>query len=478
MATVIGCGQPNAKFAVSGRTKALVKEARRGTKVQVDGKTIELKGVEGYIEENFGTPHDLVAWLRLPIDFGGQPGTVAGQLGAKLWKVNVTDGTSIDGVASLAWLSGDNAGETIQLAKFDSEEGVVELSEKATAPPEGTAFIINPGATLAEGRQNYMTHCAHCHGTAGDGNGPTAEYLYPRPRDYRKGLFKFTRTKAAEKVTSGDLERIVKMGIPGTYMPSFMLLNEKELHSIVEYVRFLSMRGEYENKLCVELEESYSTQAIKDRTSKDGGETTAGVMKELQEFLASDFPELANDAGTSLAEAWTRAESDESLIVPSLARTPDSDESRARGRQLFLSAKAKCTNCHGTNGLGNGPQTEDYETDLATKQPKPLPGLYDEWGNIVKPRNLTSGIYRGGRRPIDLFCRIYAGIKGAKMPAFGGGVLKDEEIWDIVNYVLSIPYEQAVAAANADEKPATKTEETPADEPEKVEATSSEAAGE
>ena len=27
------------------------------------------------------------------------------------------------------------------------------------------------------------------------------------------------------------------------------------------------------------------------------------------------------------------------------------------------------------------------------------------------------------------------------MPAFGGTVLKDEEIWDIVNYVLSIPFE-------------------------------------
>ena len=48
-------------------------------------------------------------------------------------------------------------------------------------------------------------------------------------------------------------------------------------------------------------------------------------------------------------------------------------------------------------------------------------------------------MYRGGRRPIDLFSRIHAGIKGSRMPSFKN--TPHEDIWHIVNYVLSIPFE-------------------------------------
>jgi len=51
------------------------------------------------------------------------------------------------------------------------------------------------------------------------------------------------------------------------------------------------------------------------------------------------------------------------------------------------------------------------------------------------------GQYRGGRRPVDLYRRIYAGIKGTPMPGASSS-LKPEEIWDIVNYVLDVPYQK------------------------------------
>jgi mono/diheme cytochrome c family protein len=65
------------------------------------------------------------------------------------------------------------------------------------------------------------------------------------------------------------------------------------------------------------------------------------------------------------------------------------------------------------------------------------------------PRNLRQGVYRGGRRRIDIFWRIHAGIAGTPMPGVGGsapgveGTVKDEDIWHIVDYVLSLPYEPA-----------------------------------
>jgi hypothetical protein len=58
----------------------------------------------------------------------------------------------------------------------------------------------------------------------------------------------------------------------------------------------------------------------------------------------------------------------------------------------------------------------------------------------IPPRNLRRGIYRGGRRPLDIYYRIHAGINGAPMPA-AKGTIPPEDIWHIVNYVRSLPYE-------------------------------------
>jgi len=69
-----------------------------------------------------------------------------------------------------------------------------------------------------------------------------------------------------------------------------------------------------------------------------------------------------------------------------------------------------------------------------------VPGLFDAWNHPIRPRDLTTGIYRGGRRPVDIFRRISAGIKGTPMTGFGTS-LSEAEIWDLVNYVMSIPFE-------------------------------------
>ena len=51
------------------------------------------------------------------------------------------------------------------------------------------------------------------------------------------------------------------------------------------------------------------------------------------------------------------------------------------------------------------------------------------------------GQYRGGRRPLDIFWRIHNGIDGSGMPAANG--LTHDDIWDLTNYVLSLPFEKA-----------------------------------
>src|SRR3954468_8937980 len=95
----------------------------------------------------------------------------------------------------------------------------------------------------------YRRHCAHCHGISGDGHGPTAGILNPYPRDYRAGKFKFKSTFTAAQPTEADLKRIVHDGIPGTAMPSFGLLPPDEQQALVEYVKYLSIRGQTETAI-------------------------------------------------------------------------------------------------------------------------------------------------------------------------------------------------------------------------------------
>lgn len=296
----------------------------------------------------------------------------------------------------------------------------------------------------------FREHCSHCHGVTGDGLGPTAAFLNPYPRDYRKGTFKFKSTPKGIRPTTADLKRILMNGIPGTSMPSFALLPDAEVDALVEYVKYLSVRGEVERRLvddmAFELEEG--------------------------ERLPTDTDFLVEDVLTEVTQRWLNAENSLPVIPP----RPDWNEeetlvSVAKGRELFYGAIANCVKCHGESQLGDG-QVDDYDdwtkdfadlTKITNKderadiisQYEKLAGLTPR--NII-PRNLRQGIYRGGRRPVDLFIRILHGIDGSPMPAAvlkpdgapaNAKGLSSDDIWHIVDYVKSLPYE-SLGASNYD----------------------------
>jgi mono/diheme cytochrome c family protein len=449
---VLACG-----FLLAGCDAFSPPDAEFVVREETDQLTSDVsKAVEEELESSFGNPHQLVAWLKLPVDFGGVTGateesTLEGPLNKFPVKFDpeaddkfVAQFQADDGGfnfgesgARLDWMTGEYAGKSMHVIGYDSESQQLTTKEKVEVPPAaGDTFVLSAGETLKSGRALYMEHCLHCHGVSGDGNGPTAQYLNPRPRDYRLGQFKFKATKPAEKVRQEDLGRVIKYGIPGTYMPSFLLLADEDLHAIVEYVRWLSMRGELEYRVDQELvlASGLTNEIIAER--KSDGDEDAEIQEEVDEAVAY-MPTMFDELGDQLAESWLLAEEEESLIVPAVARVEDSFESRARGRKFFLE---KCTNCHGHKGRGNGSMTEDFQKDEETGELYAEPGLFDIWGNSIKPRNLTKGLYRGGRRPVDLYHRLYGGIGPSKMPNFA--TTDPKILWDTVNYVLHIPFEK------------------------------------
>jgi mono/diheme cytochrome c family protein len=300
----------------------------------------------------------------------------------------------------------------------------------------------------------YRRHCVHCHGTTGDGQGPTALLLNPYPRDYRQGKFKFKSTERAAKPTDADLELVLRNGVPGTAMPSFNLLPDAQIKALIEYVKYLSIRGETE---------IHMINAIADLSEGVVLEQTRGVL--VDELLKP------------VAETWTAAGN--AIIQPEKKPDIPLAESIAAGRKLFYEDKANCAKCHGWGALGDGQRTDyddwakplvelakgiaaeqeslDHDTELPRAERNAKQSRLDLSSLILKddalpprtavPRNLRQGIYRGGRRPLDIYRRIYAGINGVPMPGSGPpspgapGALSPNEIWSLVDYVRSLPYQ-------------------------------------
>ena len=104
------------------------------------------------------------------------------------------------------------------------------------------ALLLLAGAAPAfaqdanAGKAVYERKCLLCHGEKGDGKGASAELLVPRPRDFTKGLYKI-RSTANKTPSDQDLFRIITDGMPGTSMPSWAVLPDKDRHHLVAYLK-------------------------------------------------------------------------------------------------------------------------------------------------------------------------------------------------------------------------------------------------
>ncbi|MCA9066496.1 MAG: cytochrome c [Planctomycetaceae bacterium] len=314
-----------------------------------------------------------------------------------------------------------------------AEEGQEEPVEDA-GPPSLTREQFVRLQQLKHGQQVYTRRCVQCHGESGGGDGPAADMLYPRPRDYTAGTFKFTSTPYDYRPLRSDLVDTVRRGIRGTSMPSFSLLPDEDIEAVIDYVIVLTQRGELSSQVAEEAA-----------------------------FLEDDFKQVEDMDHFAMAELvsdrWEEAS--HSLTQPLTPEPELTREHVERGRQAFLTKG--CNKCHGDDGRGHTP----------FRMPN------DVWGYPTRAADLTSGMLRGGQRPIDVYRRILNGINGTPMPGFVNA-LRDEPdtIWDLVGYVLYVsnrrraqneisaglmkPFEYVAGTEEADAEGASGNEE-PAD---------------
>ena len=96
-------------------------------------------------------------------------------------------------------------------------------------------------AAQARGKAVYDTHCVECHGADGKGDGPSAAYLTPRPRDFTTGKYKIRSTETGSVPTDEDLIRSVRQGLYGTAMPGWdRILSDSDMRDVVDHVKAMS----------------------------------------------------------------------------------------------------------------------------------------------------------------------------------------------------------------------------------------------
>ncbi len=166
------------------------------------------------------------------------------------------------------------------------------------------AFVAGlPGVLRAQDLENgkalYDKWCAGCHGMTGQGDGPAADYMLPRPRDFTFAIYQIRTTSNGELPTDDDLRYIVDNGMPGSTMPGW-----------------------------------------KDKLGPGDRDDVVAYIKSFSRFFEDGQPEPV-----------------------AVARAPRvTDEGLAEGRRLF-EEEVECIKCHGAEGRGDGGSAPELTDD-------------------------------------------------------------------------------------------------------------------
>ncbi|MBI3464390.1 MAG: c-type cytochrome [Planctomycetes bacterium] len=238
-------------------------------------------------------------------------------------------------------------------------------------PPKPAADEQRKPEFVTRGKYLYYWRCMPCHGVTGRGDGPAANTMWPRPRDFttegfeRETLqpkFKFRTTKQGWLPTDEDLYRTIGRGLTGTAMEGWAdVLSGEEIWQIIAFLKTLSAAWNDPEHIA--------------RNPND-----AVVVKEYTEPGGSgpivDFATLVPPP-----------------ITPGLLR---------EGEETFR--RVQCWQCHGLEARGDGPALGQH---------------HDDWGYRTWPQNLSNPFnFKAGHSIKEIYRTFTTSLDGSVMPVF------------------------------------------------------------
>ena len=332
-------------------------------------------------------------------------------------------------------------------------------------------FSSDPG-TIKEGGEIYIKNCLLCHGDLLDGKGLFSESFIPAPASFLQKssvLFK-TPAYAFWRIMKGGKGLPEKFEPWNSAMPAWEeILSQEEVWKTILYINktVKERRQPIPEKQKPSLEQGkniYLKKCAFCHGEKGKGDGPAkeytlpqprNLTKGHIKIRSTSFGKIPTDKdlfdavsngmkGTTMP-GWSHlSRSDrQSLIlyIKSLSKKfkkfekrgkkhkiikvpeppPVSLERIKRGKKSFM---INCSGCHGVKGRGDGVTTAR---------------IVDYSSNAIWPRNLSEPWnFRRGATRKDLFLTLRTGLSTTAMPKFSPRIFKDQEIWDIVDFVLTL----------------------------------------
>jgi len=128
--------------------------------------------------------------------------------------------------------AGKNAIAPIMLKDSSAFILDIPLQSPRVLPPVDVAKAgISSAEAIARGRDLFKANCSSCHGDNGQGDGPTATMLTPRPRNFHV----LDGWKNGSKVT--QIYKTLQEGIVGGGMASYSYLSPGDRFALIHYVQ-------------------------------------------------------------------------------------------------------------------------------------------------------------------------------------------------------------------------------------------------
>jgi len=272
-----------------------------------------------------------------------------------------------------------------------------------------------------EAKTLYQHRCEVCHGEEGLGDGVAADRMYPRPRDFGLGLFKYKTTPGALPPSDQDLVQTIQQGLNGTAMPGWSsMLSDAQIKSLIPVIKGFDYAA------------TWPPEDADDEDFDDEGR-----------YTKADFISI-NDR------------------EPAEGRIDYGPESIARGKQVF---EKVCHECHGDVGRGNITSGKQLE---------------DDWGYRIWPRDLTKPwtfrVSEVSHKDSDearnlsiqrIYERLSIGITGTPMPSHRAveegnkDPISLDDRWQVANYVYSLREQSNPAPGLSNVLSASKLEKVP-----------------
>jgi len=333
--------------------------------------------------------------------------------------------------------------------------------------------ITESNQAFLDGSKIYIENCVLCHGDLLNGKGLYSESFFPPPANFLhpQSILSKPKSYAYWRIMKGG------SGLPKKYepwnsaMPSWegVLTEEqawKVIHFIYEKSKELSSATTQDVSVpSIENGEKVYSQNCSVCHGKKGAGDGPGAkisspfprnfIKGHIKLRSTPFGKIPTDKdlfevitngskGTTMPSWKHLSENDRHSLVlylKSLSKKfakfikkgkthkivviPDPPKftlaSLERGKELFIQ---NCSACHGIKGRSDGASTKKI-VNIAT--------------DAIWPRNLSKPWkFRRGDQRKQIFKTLRTGLSLTAMPRFSPRIFKDEQIWDLVNYVQTL----------------------------------------